>query len=330
MRSVITYGTFAFAILTAFISGFARADQECVKPDAASPLTDNDRKAVVITTRFNPAVFRAADFSLAKTLDNILRTAQDDMSAPISAGEREALLDTLLEGFKQQKLTSDNSGLTFNAIQQPGFATLSAKELLKVGGTDWMVPVGLFNRLDLAPADMSNCGEYRIVYAKKNGGGFNRFFLIFEAALPNPDPKEGCRQVAKLWDGFRSAPDDKIAMALNDFYYKGGFVAGGSLNFEPVVHYKHYGLPNGQVRANAFVTDSTGGPMHAPWSLRQWKTKPVQPGGVVFQSMPVSENPVPAFLADLYLTYRPPRRSRNYVTSFKINLSANMFRNSSK
>jgi hypothetical protein len=126
MRSVITYGTFAFSILTAFISGFARADQECVKPDAASPLTDNDRKAVVITTRFNPAVFRAADFSLAKTLDNILRTARDNMSASISAAEREALLDTLLERFKQQKLTSDDSGLTFNAIQQPGFATLSA------------------------------------------------------------------------------------------------------------------------------------------------------------------------------------------------------------
>src|SRR5262249_33923984 len=131
-------------------------------------------------------------------------------------------------------LTNDDSGLSFPVIRQPGFATLSAKELLKVDGPDEMLPVGLFNRLDQTPEDMSNCGEYRIVYAKNNPSGFNRFFLIFEAVLPNPDPNsnvEGCRQVAKFWDGFRSAPDDKIAPALNDFYYNGGPLAGGSLKF---------------------------------------------------------------------------------------------------
>ena len=272
MRSVITHEIFALAILTVLTGGSALADQQCIKPDAGSPLADGDLKAVVFTIRSNPSVFKA-DFSLAKTLDNILKTARkDNMSAPISATEREALLDTLLESFKQPKLTNDDSGLTFGAIQQPGFATLSAKELLKVDGPDEMLPVGLFNRLDFTPQDMSNCGEYRIVYAKKNpaAGGFNRFFLIFEAALPNPDPNsnvEGCRQVAKFWDGFRSAPDDKIATPLNDFYYKGGSLAGGSLNFEPVVDYRHYGLPNGQVRSNAFV----GGVQ--PWHLLQWRTE---------------------------------------------------------
>ena len=245
----------------------------------------------MFTIKSNPSVFKA-DFSLAKTLDNILRTARGDMSAPISATEREALLDTLLESFRQTKLTNDVSGLTFDVVPRPGESTLSAEELLKVDGPDGMLPVGLFNRLDLTPKDMSNCGEYRIVYAKKDGSIFNRFFLIFEAALPNPDPNnsvEGYRQVAKFWDGFRSAPDDKIATALNDFYYKGGPVAGGPLNFEPVVDFRHYGLPNGQVRANAFV----GGVQ--PWHLLQWRTKLAQTGGVVFQSTPVSENPVPAF-----------------------------------
>ena len=276
MGSVITHEIFALAILTVLTGGSALADQQCIKPDTGSPLADGDLKAVVFTIRSNPSVFKA-DFSLAKTLDNILKTARGDMSAPISAPEREALLDTLLESFKQPKLTNDDSGLTFGAIQQPGFATLSAKELLKVDGPDEMLPVGLFNRLDLTPQDMSNCGEYRIVYAKKNptAGGFNRFFLIFEAALPNSDPNsnvEGCRQVAKFWDGFRSAPDDKIATALNDFYYKGGPVAGGSLKFEPVVHVAHYGCPNGQVRSNAFVSPG-GEPTTAPWSLRQWRTK---------------------------------------------------------
>jgi hypothetical protein len=296
MRSVITHVIFALAILTVLTGGSALADQQCIKPDAGSPLPDGDAKAVVFTTRDNSSVFKKADFSLPKTLDNILKTARGDMSAPISATEREALLDTLLESLKQETLTNDDSGLTFPVIRQPGFDTLSAKDLLKVDGPDEMLPVGLFNRLDQTPQDMSNCGEYRIVYAKNNGGGFNRFFLIFEAALPNPDPGnvEGCRQVAKLWDGFRSASDDQIATALNDFYYKGGPVAGGSLKFEPVVHVDHYGCPNGQVRANSFVSPG-GNPFTGPWILRQWRTKVPETGGVIFQSRPVKDNPVPDF-----------------------------------
>jgi hypothetical protein len=155
-----------------------------------------------------------------------------------------------------------------------------------------MRPVGLFNRLDLTPRDMSNCGQYRIVYVKNNPVILNQFFLIFEAALPNPDPGnvEGCREVAKFWYGFRSVSDDQIATALNDFYYKGGPVAGGTLNFEPVVHFKHYGRANGQVRANAFVI-----PEGSPWHLLEWSTKQSAEGGVVFENTPVGESPFPAF-----------------------------------
>ena len=48
------------------------------------------------------------------------------------------------------------------------------------------IPVGLFNRFDLAPADGSHCGQYRIVYAKQTGiaNGADRNLFIFEAALP--------------------------------------------------------------------------------------------------------------------------------------------------
>ena len=67
--------------------------------------------------------------------------------------------------------------------------------------------VGLYNRFDLAPANGANCGEYRIVFAKRAstpGGGRN--FIIFEAVLPNPDPVagiEGCRPVANFWRDLR-------------------------------------------------------------------------------------------------------------------------------
>jgi hypothetical protein len=34
---------------------------------------------------------------------------------------------------------------------------------------DAYIPIGLFNRFDLAPSAGTHCGEYRIVYAKRSG-----------------------------------------------------------------------------------------------------------------------------------------------------------------
>jgi hypothetical protein len=82
-----------------------------------------------------------------------------------------------------------------------------------------MQPVGLFNRLDLAPKSLANCGEYRIVYSKTKFGdpdNTHRFFLIFEAALPNPHPTHdivGCQQVAALWSDLKSFSDDQAKQA---------------------------------------------------------------------------------------------------------------------
>ena len=68
-----------------------------------------------------------------------------------------------------------------------------------------MKPLAVFNRFDLAPADFAHCGEYRIVYGKENPAfAPNRFLLIFEASVPNPDPDEGeagCRPITEFWAG---------------------------------------------------------------------------------------------------------------------------------
>jgi hypothetical protein len=50
-------------------------------------------------------------------------------------------------------------------------------------------PIGLFNRFDLAPADGSDCGEYRVVFARRSGftNSLQRNLVIFEAVLPNPN-----------------------------------------------------------------------------------------------------------------------------------------------
>jgi hypothetical protein len=60
------------------------------------------------------------------------------------------------------------------------------------------VPIGLFNRFDLAPASGSNCGEHRIVYARRSGMDLtqnHRNLLIFEAT--QRQGLKGCHKIAK-------------------------------------------------------------------------------------------------------------------------------------
>ncbi|WP_233582418.1 RCC1 domain-containing protein [Corallococcus sp. CA053C] len=127
--------------------------------------------------------------------------------------------------------------------------------------------VGLFNRFDLAPVNGAECGEYRIVFAKRSGAtsGTNRNFLIFEAALPNPNPTlglEGCLPVAKFWQGLTNNSDlASRAAALRTFYFQ------GLPGFRPVVHIDNYGADvnrgTGQIRTNMF--------MQPTWLLREFK-----------------------------------------------------------
>jgi hypothetical protein len=128
--------------------------------------------------------------------------------------------------------------------------------------------VGLYNRFDLAPVDGSNCGEYRIVYAKRSGG---RNLLILEAVLPNPNPVagiEGCRAIANFW---RNLSDDASvtsrAAKLRSFYFEGrNGPNGAQLSPIPVIHIDNLGnraTNTGQVRTNSFL--------NFPWMLREFK-----------------------------------------------------------
>lgn len=63
-------------------------------------------------------------------------------------------------------------------------------------------PLALVNRFDLTPPDGSNCGQYRMVYARKAATRPEKLHIIFEATLPNPHPEQGllgCRDVALFW-----------------------------------------------------------------------------------------------------------------------------------
>jgi hypothetical protein len=135
---------------------------------------------------------------------------------------------------------------------------------------DAYIPIGLFNRFDLAPADGSHCGEYRIVYAKQSGvtNSRERNLLIFEAILPNPHPKQGlagCRKIVDFWAKLsRENNVEKRGDELERLYFK------GLGNVEPVVHISHYGGNSaraGQVRTNQFMQPADP----RVWSLREFK-----------------------------------------------------------
>ncbi|MET0591231.1 MAG: hypothetical protein ABW133_00930, partial [Polyangiaceae bacterium] len=144
------------------------------------------------------------------------------------------------------------------------------------------IPIGLFNRFDLAPEDGANCGEYRIVYAKRSGlaSTTDRNLIIFEAVMPNPLPQagvEGCRTIATTWNNLTDKNQiDKRADDLEKFYFE------GSGAVPPVVSIEHYGdnaAGAGQVRTNQFALTTTG------WSLREFKL--LRSGGTKF--VPVSD-----------------------------------------
>lgn len=131
-------------------------------------------------------------------------------------------------------------------------------------GCDPYLPIGLFNRFDLAPADGAHCGEYRIIYGKDGAAG-GRNLVIFEAVLPNPNPECGlaaCRPVAQFWADLSRVDDPaRRADALERFYFE------GLPGFEPVVHWSHYSPTGGQIRSNQFMN----GPNTQIWQLREFK-----------------------------------------------------------
>jgi hypothetical protein len=133
--------------------------------------------------------------------------------------------------------------------------------------------IGLFNRIDLAAEDGSDCGEYRIVFARRSGTSHanERLLINFEAILPSPSGTHaGCKPIAEFWRRLTdiTSPAER-ARKLRRFYFD-GHIPG----FPPVVHIDNYGArkcpasdpprpcPTGQIRTNQF--------MDTPWALGEF------------------------------------------------------------
>jgi hypothetical protein len=96
-------------------------------------------------------------------------------------------------------------------------------------------PIAIVNRFDLAPPDGSNCGQYRLIYAK---WGPDRLHIIMEGVLPNPAPAQGlsaCRPVAQFWaelSGVDSMTERRARLE--------GFFFQGLPGFSPVIVAANY------------------------------------------------------------------------------------------
>lgn len=158
-------------------------------------------------------------------------------------------------------------------------------------GAGFYMPVAAVNRLDLAPANGGNCGEYRLVYGARD----REHFVIVEAVLPNPAPAQGlggCKGVADFWTGLTSLPDVDVTSALEMFFFEG---VGG---FAPAIQVAHLGggPGGGHVRTNTELPTGPG----TPWSLLEFVALPICTGQnchVEIQRTPVSNTPVVSLLA---------------------------------
>src|SRR5712692_10781341 len=105
------------------------------------------------------------------------------------------------------------------------------------------IPLALVNRFDLAAVDGSNCGQYRIIFARKSDSRLDRLHFIFEAVLPNPDRAAGiagCKAVVLFWAHLSlvAAISERRARLDLSFFSR---IAG----FEPVIDPTHYSADSG-------------------------------------------------------------------------------------
>jgi len=249
-------------------------------------------------------------FALRRALEAIIATSAYPFQSP------EELLQSMMNDFTllgrqvEQPYSAgvpdpDDGPLPVEVAGARLEAFLGAQRLLDPGSRSFMRPVALFNRIDLAPASAETCGEYRIVYAKRNEGGilsrvFNRFLLIFEAKLDNPFPDkgiEGCRPVAEFWADLSAMDSDQAAAELERFFFEG--IDG----FDPIVTLNNY-RDGGQVRSNHFLTPV--------WQLREWTTAMDGEGRAHFAIEPVNNTPLAEYYrwGNPYSIFAPGKRRR--------------------
>ncbi|RXT29845.1 hypothetical protein B5P46_01915 [Rhizobium leguminosarum] len=253
------------------------AAQQC------NPTIDPDRSIVL----HDPATLKEP-FALKGVIAQLLR----DLPVPATGPDAEAaLIASLVATFAKSEEVNPIANLMMDVDARPGENKLVASRLLDPNDVFGLVPVGVFNRFDLASANFSHCGEYRIVYSFKAaisnpqvGSIPDRFFLIFETKIPNPQQMgaAGCLGLADYWRDLSDIGDDAQRVeAVRKFFFDG--IPG----YPPAIKADHLSAL-GQLRGNLFVEDK--------WQLREWKLLPTAPAQFVMAT--VKSNPLAELYAD--------------------------------
>jgi hypothetical protein len=230
------------------------------------------------------ATLQGADFSLARTLDQLARQTGNPSLTGLELFRQ--LWDTQNPGpglglgphcdDEQTQGAPSLNGFPLRCGRAEGRQADAALDPAGLSPATYLAAyraIALVNRFDLAPPSGAHCGEYRIVYAKDPNVGAGRNLLIFEAVLPNPRPACGlaaCRPIQELWASLSDQPSAEArARRLEQIYFTG--VRG----FAPVIHHRHFALgggatgryagTTGQIRTNQF--------MQAPWVLREYQLR---------------------------------------------------------
>ncbi len=149
--------------------------------------------------------------------------------------------------------------------------------------------VAAINRFDLndAQTGATNCGEYRLIFARNSGkrDKSKRILIIFEANLPNPDMTKGiagCKPVQDMWLSLTGLEGPGKRGKLLKSFFLDGLPADG---VEAPIKPSNLGLSAsmaGQVRTNQF--------MQSNWTLREFKFKNTNAGLRLVRS-PVAGSP---------------------------------------
>ena len=118
------------------------------------------------------------------------------------------------------------------------------------------------NRIDLAPADGSHCGEQRIIFASTISG--ERNFLIMMAQIPNPRPEAGrfaCKPLAHFWATLTDKSEEDRKRELFQAYYTGHPTLRHH-GFRPFLDQAHFTKDTGHIWTNSFVSP--------PWTMREF------------------------------------------------------------
>lgn len=173
----------------------------------------------------------------------------------------------------------------------------------KEGDPDQFYPVAVVNRIDLM-TPFTDCGQYRIVYAKRSGltDPNNRVFLILEGTLPTVDAdfnEQGtimCQDIAEFWSDLDAETDTaKMADKLHTFFLdgipnRGPVIVPSNFGFGGLTGTGYYGT-TGQVRLSQHV--------NGEWEYRELHlgtspgSDPID-GPLQLVPAPVGNNPIPA------------------------------------